>query len=82
MKKDEIATAIMDTLQSVNEMDSNFESANIVDALFAISRQMQRMTDRLGVGDANTRMGALENLAKELRAGLESIASAIREHEE
>lgn len=79
-----IADAIADTLVSTNESDRNGECANIVDAVFALSRSIQCGLKWLGTGDAGTTMGALEAhavLLKEtgdrMASGLESIADSI-----
>lgn len=39
------AEAVRDTLISPNECDSNGESANVVDALFAIARSIRRLAE-------------------------------------
>ena len=41
--KSELAKAVYDTLISPNEVDRNFESANVVDGLFAIARSIVRL---------------------------------------
>ena len=38
-----MAQAIRATLESPNESDSNFENANVVDGLFAISRSIRHL---------------------------------------
>ena len=38
--KDQIASALHDTLISPNEADQNSEAANVVDGLFAIARAL------------------------------------------
>lgn len=43
VKIDPIAKAIYSTLESPNECDSNLESANVVDGLFAIARALDRV---------------------------------------
>ena len=40
--EEQISKALFACLFSPNEMDSNFENANIVDALFAIARALDR----------------------------------------
>ena len=40
---DRIADAIVDSLISPNEADSNFEVANVTDGLFAIARAINRL---------------------------------------
>ena len=39
--------AIVATLTSPNEMDSNLETANVVDGLFAIARALQKIAHEL-----------------------------------
>jgi hypothetical protein len=66
----DLAETIMYCLTSPNEVDRNFETANIVDGLFAIARaneKIARAIERLGVNDAATPMGAIELLAGEIR---------------
>ncbi len=43
-----IAPAIREALISLNEMDRNFELANVVDGLFAIARAINRLADAVG----------------------------------
>lgn len=55
---------------SPNESDSNGEEANIVDAIFAMSRSLREIAhsiDRLGLNNADTKLGAIEVLSKEIR---------------
>ena len=66
----EIADALTNTLSTPNEMDSNFETANVTDALFAIARAIERNAkalERLGTNGATTEMGAIELLASEVK---------------
>jgi hypothetical protein len=37
----DMADAIMNTLQSPNELDRNLEAANVVDALYFVGRQIR-----------------------------------------
>ena len=53
-EKEKIAQALMDGLISANEMDSNWEPANVVDGLFAIARALDRIGKRLE-GDVKVR---------------------------
>lgn len=43
VQADPIAKAILGTLESANEQDRNMEAANVVDALFAIARAIERL---------------------------------------
>ena len=43
----DLANAINESFQSVNEMDRNHETANVVDGLFAISRAIYAVADVL-----------------------------------
>lgn len=47
VKPDEVADAIYSALISPNEMDRNFESANVVDGMFAIARALDRVASAL-----------------------------------
>lgn len=52
----EVADAIVHTLQSPNEMDRNLEAANVVDGLFAIARAINRLAsviERVAPTDAS-----------------------------
>jgi hypothetical protein len=52
------------------------------DGLLAIAEavnNLARAIDRLGNGNAATPMGAIENLAKEIKDGFETLASSISE---
>jgi len=85
----EIRKALVECLISPNECDSNFETANVVDGLFYVGRAIQSVSDSLyalGNNKAATNMGAIENLALQIKEGtgriaasLDGIASAIRE---
>lgn len=78
---DEIAKALVEVFTSPNEVDSNLETANIVDGLFAIARALQGLTKavyKLGLADAATGMGAFEVLSKEVKAMAEAIGSLRR----
>jgi hypothetical protein len=55
-------------LEEGNDLDERF-----VAALEYIGRALQN----LGTADASTHLGALENLAMELKGGLDSISSSI-----
>lgn len=71
----DIAQALHDGLVSENCYDSNYEPANIVDALYFLARAL----DRLGHNNADTSMGAVEALSKEVQEGSERIAAALLE---
>lgn len=87
--RDQLASAIRETLISPNIPDSNLEPANVVDViangangLFSIAESLQR----LGNADASTPMGGLEalgasikNAGTKLAGSLDNIADAIRE---
>lgn len=45
--RDQIATALLNTLTSPNESDSNFEEANVVDGLFAIARALHSIENTI-----------------------------------
>jgi hypothetical protein len=73
----QVATALADVFISPNESDRNFEAANVVDGLFAISRGLHAVAKAitaLGNNDAATPMGAVEMLAKEVRDGFRALA--------
>ena len=77
--KDKVAEAILNTLISPNEADSNLENANVVDGLFAIARSLSRVAkalERLGTNDASTPMGAIELLSLEVKNGFEKLANS------
>lgn len=73
----ELASALRDTLISPNVADSNWEPANLVDVLDAIARAIRFSAKHLGTGDAVTQMGALGNLAKEVKEGSERVAGGL-----
>ncbi len=80
--KDQVAEAILETLVSPNESDSNFESANVVDGLFAIAHALNKVAqalERLGTNDAATPMGAIEMLSLEIKNGFEKLAMSREE---
>lgn len=82
MQSDTLARAILETLQSPNEEDSNGEAANVVDGLFAIASAVDRLaaaTERLGTNGASGPMGAVEAVAKEIRDGFEAVSGAVAE---
>jgi hypothetical protein len=47
MNEDKVAKSIIATLISVNESDSNYEDANVVDGLFTIARSLNRIATAL-----------------------------------
>ena len=46
-EKEKIANALRAVLISPNELDSNWENANVVDGLFAIARALRRIAQSL-----------------------------------
>lgn len=79
-----LATAVRETLISPNEQDSNLEAANVVDALFAISRSLDRVASALrslGNGDAATPMGAIEAFGDLIGKKMDALTDAIAERE-
>lgn len=85
-RDEEIAGALRDMLQSPNEVDSNFEVANIVDALFFVGRRIGQGLRNLGGGENSDPRGAVEFLAVSVKdAGtlisdaISDLAGAIRE---
>ena len=72
----DIADVIRSCFISPNEMDRNFENANVVDGLFAIARGLQSIATAIdsGNGTAHPLMGerfggisdALDNIARAL----------------
>lgn len=82
-----IEELIANSLHSSQETGGDGRSANIVDALFFIGRnigQLAQAIERLGVNGASTPMGAIEALGLEikklagaLRGGFSEIANAI-----
>lgn len=47
MKTTDTAKAIRDALISPNEYDSNGETANVVDGLFALARAIRKLTETI-----------------------------------
>lgn len=83
----EAANSIEACFISPNVPDSNLEPANVVDVIAGAGLNISRALDRLGNADASTPLGAIENLAMEMKHGLGAVAdsicelaSAIREH--
>lgn len=74
MSDKSLADAILYALISPNESDGNFETINIVDGFFALSRSLHA----LGISDATTRIGAIELLSKEIRDGSAQIADSLQ----
>lgn len=75
-----VSDALMETLISPNEHNTNLEAANVVDGLFAIARALNDVAKslrELGVNDAATPMGAVEMLAKEVKDGADRLSYAI-----
>jgi len=86
-KRNEIAKAIVDTFSSPNVMDSNFETANIVDVIERLAASIKFAAKHIGNGDASTYMGALEAHGKAMRdaadiisGSIDNLANAIRDH--
>jgi hypothetical protein len=74
-----IAAALDRNLTSPNETDSNFEPANLVDAVFFLARQVRRAAESQATcSETNTRIDLVEALYIIGKAG-ERIAEAIRE---
>jgi hypothetical protein len=55
--------------------DERCDSERIADAIESLASAIRD----LGNGNAATQMGAIENLAKELRDGLAAVASALED---
>lgn len=74
------AEALSDCFLSQNVPDSNMEAANVVDVIAGAGLNISRAMDRLGTNRANTGMGAIELLAKEVAGvagALNRIAAAL-----
>lgn len=74
---------------SPNVSDSNWEPANMVDAIDALGSSVERAARSLGNADACTPMGGLEALGKQIGEtgelvadALNNVAAAIAEHGE
>src|SRR6266404_583036 len=60
--------------------DTGNRTVNVVDGFFAIAQALNENASaihRLGNGSASTDIGAIENLAKELRDGLQALATNV-----
>lgn len=71
---------LLRTLMSPNERDSNGESANVVDGLFAIARSLGEVAialHRLGNNDAYTSMGAIEAASLKISESLDRVAYSL-----
>jgi hypothetical protein len=77
MMSKEIANALRDVLMSPNVEDSNGEIANAVDTLNNIAKALWFGVKHLGLNDADSPLGALENLALEVRNGSQCIADGL-----
>jgi hypothetical protein len=78
MNNDSLASALRETLISPNEGDRNGESANVVDGLFAISRALDRVADKLGfLGDVAEAV-LVEHRRMADGGHLDSVADAIK----
>lgn len=73
--RDPVVVAATQAFVSPNEQDLNGEPANIVDALFALTRAVAR----LGIQEADTDKGAIEGHTFEVRAGMEAIAAGLHD---
>lgn len=60
----------------MSDYDIRSDGEKIADAIESLARAVHA----LGNNNAGTNMGAIENLAKELRDGLAAIAESIEEH--
>ena len=74
---DEIGNALFGVFTSPNVADSNYETANLVDVVDRLGRQIMHAAKWLGNGDAITHMGALEAHGKAVLEGCTAVASAI-----
>lgn len=54
------AEVLKATLESVNESDSNFEPANVVDGLFAVSRAIRALAHATALAALSTGSGEIE----------------------
>lgn len=74
-----IAQAIRDTLISPNEADSNFESANVVDGLYALMRAMRVLGRAIATSEDQRAGGApiTGSLADAVRESGSAIAGAL-----
>lgn len=64
----------------IDKCETRGDPPNVVDGLFAIASGLNSIAaaiQNLGNGNASTPMGAIENLAKELKEGLEHIADSV-----
>lgn len=84
-KNESLTSTLIECFTSVNEMDTNYEPANMVDAIAMGFRAVSRAIHKLGVTDADTPMGAIEAHAlavKEAGASIErgllDVADALR----
>jgi hypothetical protein len=79
MNNDSLASALRETLISPNEGDRNGESANVVDGLFAISRALDRVADKLGfLGDVAEAVLVEHRRMADGMGHLDSVADAIK----
>lgn len=69
-------------LYTTGEVPGVAEGLTLADGLFVIADALFGLTgavQRLGNGDASTDMGAIENLSKQVRDGLDGIGSSLYE---
>lgn len=84
----QIAKAIGAAFFSPNEMDSNMESANVVDGLYALMRAMRFLAEALGTVERDEQYGtftsvtsvatAISTSGEQIAAALNNVAAAVR----
>ena len=77
-KDDAIAKAI--ERATIAEPEGSDYIANVTDGLFAIAEALDRCADaliKLGMNDACTPFGAMENLSMEVKNGFQRLADSI-----
>lgn len=79
-----VAKALYGVLSSPNESDSNFEAANVVDAIFFLGRCAKKVAVAItpddaspGLGATGGRVGSLTEAAMDIAGALVRIADAI-----
>ncbi len=81
-RKEPAMTDTTTGLYTTGEVPGVAEGLTVADGLFAIADALFGLTSavqRLGNGDASTHMGAIENLSKQVRNGLDGIGSSLYE---
>lgn len=76
---DELVSGLLRVFQSPNVLDSNGETANMVDVIDRLARSITSAATCLGTGNAMTDMGAIEMHAVAIKDAASEIASAIRD---